>query len=168
MSNYILIPIATTVDSGTATATAADQLVEAGQDFETTVSVGDMVWNTTDDTTAYVTNVVDDTTLDLSADIMANTETYVILSTVLSDSNQIVNAGLIGTVVPNASTIETVISMATPANDTITIDHAPNPHAGDLIANAILAPTNNTRPYQPYASVEAGSTGLLVSAITVT
>ena len=58
--------------------------------------------------------------------------------------------------------------MSTPANDTITIDHAPNAHAGDLIANAILAPTNNTRPYQPYASVASGPNGLSVSAVTVT
>ena len=167
MSNYILIPIASQPATGAASATSADQLVDAGQDFLTSVTVGDIVWNTSDDTTAIVTNVVDNDTLDLSADIMANTETFIIISPTSVDSNQIVNAGLIGTVAPNANTISTVISMATPNNDTITIAHAPNPNAGDLIAEGILAPTNNTRPYQPYASVPGGQAGLLVTAVVV-
>ena len=66
------------VDSGTTTSTTANKLVETGQNFETTISVGDLVHNTTDDTFAYVTAIDSDTTLSISSDIMASGETYVI------------------------------------------------------------------------------------------
>ena len=72
---------ATSVDSGTTTATTANKLVEAGQNFTTTVTVGDKVNNTTDGTRAYVTAIDSDTTLSLSSDIMASGEAYTITST---------------------------------------------------------------------------------------
>ena len=63
-------------DSGTTTATTADKLVDSTQNFTSTVRVGDLVSNTTDSTTATVTAVDSDTTLSLSADIMASGESY--------------------------------------------------------------------------------------------
>ena len=63
-------------DSGTTTTTTSDKLVDSGQNFSTTVSVGDVVKNTTDTTYASVTAVDSDTTLSLSADIMASGEGY--------------------------------------------------------------------------------------------
>ena len=54
MSKFIKAKIATIVDSGTTTASTANKLTESGQNFLTTVSVGDIVWNTTDGTTATV------------------------------------------------------------------------------------------------------------------
>lgn len=91
-------------DSGTASATTADKLVEAGQNFETTCEIGMIIHNTSDDTFAYITAVDSDTTLSISADIMADTETYVIYKTrkhsafwvecngaVLSDAESIYN-----------------------------------------------------------------------------
>ena len=80
MSKYLSLPVATTEDSGTASATTADKLVEAGQNFESTVTVGSIVYNTADDTSATVTAVDSDTELSISADIMASGETYVLLS----------------------------------------------------------------------------------------
>ncbi len=65
-------------DSGTTSNTTATKLVEAGQNFETTVSVGMLVKNTSDNTYAYVTEVDSDTTLSLDNDIMTTGETYVI------------------------------------------------------------------------------------------
>lgn len=64
------------VERGTATATTANKLVMAGQDFLSTVRIGDIVTNTTDNTTATVTKVDSDTTLSLSADIMVSGETF--------------------------------------------------------------------------------------------
>ena len=63
-------------DSGTTTATTANKLVDATQNFTSTVRVGDLVSNTTDSTTATVTAVDSDTTLSLSADIMTSGENY--------------------------------------------------------------------------------------------
>jgi hypothetical protein len=63
-------------DSGTTTATTTDKLVDGTQNFTSTVRVGDLVKNTTDDTTATVTAVDSDTTLSLSADIMVSGEAY--------------------------------------------------------------------------------------------
>jgi len=63
-------------DSGTTTATTANKLVDGTQNFTSTVRVGDLVKNTTDSTSATVTAVDSDTTLSLSADIMASGEAY--------------------------------------------------------------------------------------------
>ena len=78
-SDTISIPAAGGVQqSGAATATTATKLVNSAGAFTTTVSVGDIVINTTDGTTATVTAIDSDTTLSISADIMASGEAYVI------------------------------------------------------------------------------------------
>ena len=63
---------------GSATATTADKLVDSGALFSANglVQVNDIVYNTTDSTVARVTAIDSDTTLSLSANIMANTEAY--------------------------------------------------------------------------------------------
>jgi hypothetical protein len=63
-------------DSGTTTSTTADKLVDSGQNFSSTVELGDVVKNTTDDTQATVSSILSNTTLSLSADIMESGETY--------------------------------------------------------------------------------------------
>jgi len=68
-------------DSGTTTGTSANKLIEAGQNFETTVESGMIVINTTDDTESYVVSVDSDTQLTLADDIMVNGEDYVIYKT---------------------------------------------------------------------------------------
>jgi len=70
----------TAVDSGTTTSTTADKLVQTGQNFDVTITIGDIVHNTTDDTYADVTAVDSATTLSLGADIMASGETFIIQS----------------------------------------------------------------------------------------
>tara|TARA_R100000655_G_scaffold1110_3_gene4452 strand:- start:3984 stop:5498 length:1515 start_codon:yes stop_codon:yes gene_type:complete len=71
------------IDSGTTTSTTADKLVDSGQNFLTTVSVGDKVTNTSaaPDDYAYVTAVDSDTTLSLSHDIITTGQAYTISST---------------------------------------------------------------------------------------
>ena len=64
------------VDSGTTDGVAANKLIQSGQNFLTTVTVGDVVYNTTDGTYALVTAIDSDTQLSISADIMASGEVY--------------------------------------------------------------------------------------------
>ena len=70
----------TSVDSGTTDGTTASKLIDSTQNFLTTVSINDIVHNTTDDTYAEVTAVDSDTSLSLDNDIMISGETYVIQS----------------------------------------------------------------------------------------
>ena len=166
MSKYLSLPVATTEDSGTASATTADKLVEAGQNFETTVTVGSTVYNTTDDTSATVTAVDSDTTLSISADIMASGETYVILSASLSSSNQLIATDYIANVTATDA-VTAVITLGTLVNDVVTIDHAPNTNAVSLIQTSMLnAASNNSRP-APSTSVEGGPNGLIINSVTI-
>jgi len=71
------------IESGTATATTSNKLVDSTQNFTETVQLRDFVINTTDDTVAFVSAIDSDTTLSLvevdgttAEDIMANTEKY--------------------------------------------------------------------------------------------
>ena len=65
---------------GTTSSTASSRLVDAGANFTGTVSVGDMVFNTTDNTSAKITAIDSDTQLTLDGDIMVATDTYEIFS----------------------------------------------------------------------------------------
>lgn len=68
------------VDAGTTTGESSDKLIETGQDFLTTVTINDVVHNTTDDTWAIVTGIDTDIQLSISVDIMKNSENYRILN----------------------------------------------------------------------------------------
>jgi len=61
--------------SGATTATTADKLVDVGADFSN-VSIGDIVYNTTDNTSATVVAIDSSTILEVSADIFTSPETY--------------------------------------------------------------------------------------------
>ena len=63
--------------TGTTTAATTDKLVDVGADFSNVV-VGDIVYNTTDNTLATVTQVETSTILLLSADIFTSTEDYIV------------------------------------------------------------------------------------------
>lgn len=65
------------LDSGTATSTVANQLVDSSGLFITDgISIGDIVTNTTDDTTARVLTVSSETVLILDSDIFVSGENY--------------------------------------------------------------------------------------------
>lgn len=66
------------VDSGTTTGQATNKLIQTGQNFNTTVTVGDKVINQVDGTTALVTVIDSNTQLSLDADIMLSGEAYTI------------------------------------------------------------------------------------------
>ena len=65
-------------DSGTATGTTTNKLVDSTQNFITTVHIGDKVNNVTDSTTAIITAIDSNTQLTLDTDIMASGEVYII------------------------------------------------------------------------------------------
>ena len=63
--------------SGTTTASTASKLIDVGADFST-VSIGDIVYNTTDNTIATVTQVESSTILVISSNIFTSPENYII------------------------------------------------------------------------------------------
>ena len=65
--------------TGTTTGTTTDKLVDSGADFSS-VTIGDIVRNTTGSTTAFVTAVDTQTQLSLSSDIFTSGEDYIITS----------------------------------------------------------------------------------------
>ena len=62
--------------SGTTTGVNGYELIDATQTFTTSVAVGDIITNTTDNTFAYITAITNNTTLVISENIMANAEAY--------------------------------------------------------------------------------------------
>jgi len=62
--------------SGTTTGVNGYELIDANQTFTTSVAVGDIITNTTDNTFAYITAITNNTTLVISENIMANAEAY--------------------------------------------------------------------------------------------
>lgn len=82
-SDTINIPnVSGATQSGSATSTSANNLVDTEATFTNNL-VGYIVYNTTDNTVATVTSVTDANTLVLSANIMANAESY----TLYADDN---------------------------------------------------------------------------------
>jgi len=63
-------------NSGTTTSTSTNKLIQTGQNFLSTVFVGNIVYNTTDNTYAHVVTVDSDTQLTLDADIMTSGESF--------------------------------------------------------------------------------------------
>jgi len=68
--------LASVNDSGTTSSTSSGKLIDSSQNFTSTVSAGDVVYNTTDETFALVISVDSDTQLTLDTNIMASGETY--------------------------------------------------------------------------------------------
>lgn len=64
------------LETGTTTGTTTSKLVDSGQNFTTTIKVGDRVYNTTDTTEANVTAIDSDTALSIDSDIFISGEGY--------------------------------------------------------------------------------------------
>jgi hypothetical protein len=77
-SDTIPIPSPNAVQlSGTTSATTANKLVAVGSDFSSVI-VGDIVYNTTDNTVATVTAIDSSTILSISADIFTSPEGFIV------------------------------------------------------------------------------------------
>ena len=67
---------ASPLETGTTTSTVENKLVDSGQNFTSTLAVGDVVKNTTDNTTTLVKTVDSDTQLSLQSNIFTSGEVY--------------------------------------------------------------------------------------------
>jgi hypothetical protein len=119
--------------SGTTTAATADKLVDAGADFST-VSVGDIIYNTTGDTSVSVTAVDSTTILSVSADIFIATQNYTIYLGGPNGSSRITSAeGCLLYVGSSASIVQDITAGAGTA-DPRYIDITVTTVAGNTIA----------------------------------
>ncbi len=75
---YVYDSVGTTLLTGTATSSSSSKLVDTSENFTDIVVVGDVVKNTTDNTTAIVESIDSNTELTLSSDIMSTGENYTI------------------------------------------------------------------------------------------
>ena len=121
-SNNALIPFPSVIETGTNTATAANQLIDAatGNFVNLNVKAGDIVYNVTDGTAATVVSVQSDSTLTLNANIFtATAKSYVIYNdsyqTTIPNTGCVLYVGGTGNV--NVLTIgdDTVLFNAVPA-----------------------------------------------------
>jgi hypothetical protein len=137
MSKFIRANIATIVDSGTTTASTANKLTESGQDFLTTVSVGDIVWNTTDGTTATVTAVDSNTVLSLSANVVPTSKAYTIYSK-NGHTDQIISVnGAILVQQDSTTTVTVAYGSGSTGTDILTITHTPIASGAVTMRNAV-------------------------------
>jgi len=74
------------VDSGTATSTSTNRLIETGQNFLTTVSVGDWVRNVDTHQYAYVLEVIDNENIRLTKNIITSGNDYEISNGFIQDT----------------------------------------------------------------------------------
>ncbi len=73
------IPYPNVVETGVATSTVTNQLVDSAAEFEKlNVQTGDVVYNTSTDYTATVNQVIDDSTLVLNANLVTSGDSYII------------------------------------------------------------------------------------------
>ena len=120
--------------SGTTTAATANKLVDVGADFSN-VNVNDIVYNTTDNTSATVTAIDTSTILSVSADIFTSPEDYEIFLGGPNGSSRINSAeGCLLYVGSSASIVQDI--------------QPTNPVAPGVISCNILAlePTYNKHP----------------------
>lgn len=127
MAKFLQFPIAPSVDSGTTDGvpSGANDLIDSGQNFLTTVNVGDYVHNTTDDAWHIVSAVVDNDNLTLESGTVATAKAYTIYSGNTSlYSNQLVSAENIVIVEQaTASTTTIAYSAGGTGTDIITVTH---------------------------------------------
>lgn len=124
MTKFISVPLAAVVDSGTTTATTANKLTQSGQNFLTTVKVGDIVNNTTDSVSAVVTAVDSDTVLSISADVVPTAKAFVIYSATVTVDQIIAAAGAILVQQATAGTTTIAYGSGSTGADILTITHS--------------------------------------------
>ena len=126
--------------TGTTTATTADKLVDVGEDFSN-VQVGDIVYNTTDNTVATVTAIDSTTILSVSADIFSSPENYTIFLGGPNGSARINSAEgcllYVGTsaTLPTNAPAYTDVKVKTVSGDIVTFSNFP---VGDYLPLQIL------------------------------
>jgi len=157
MARFIKVAVSPQVDSGTTDGVpgGANELVDSGQNFLTTVSVGDFVHNTTDNEWFTVSAIVDDENLTLDAVTTGATsvpsgKAYVIYD---GDSNnytdQLISAEGVKIVQQaNTQTVTLAYAAGGTGTDVITITHSEinsGTSVREAVENAILDVHSNGR-----------------------
>ena len=175
MAKFFKFALAPTVDSGTTdgSPSGSNDLIQSGQNFLTTVSVGDYVHNTTDDAWHVVSAVNSDTQLNLESGTVATGKAYTIYSGNIANYNyQLVSAENV-VIVEQASQSTTTIaySAGSTSADVITVTHgklaaSTSTDVRDNVQDALLAlHGGKTRP-DAYKLVEM-PTDIIVTGIAV-
>ena len=99
------------------TGTTANKLVDSGATFTTDVKVGDIVYNYTDGTSAFVSAIDSDTQLSLSIDIMTSNEEYKIHRSVTRKGYKL-HVGGAGNVSATAAGGQTLVIGGVPVGET--------------------------------------------------
>jgi hypothetical protein len=123
-SDFTNIPMPNVIVSSTATATTANKLVDSTKNFSSSgvnplnIQVGDIVYNTTFQYAAMVTNVDSATQLSLNANIMSATESYTLYS----------GTNTTGSVEPCVLYVGTggQIDITTAGGDVVTLNNVPS------------------------------------------
>jgi len=119
MADFISVQVANSVDSGAADTPTTGRLVDASGDFVADVTIGDLIWNTTDDTFALVTAITNDAILVLDTNIMAFNEAYEVYSGVSVDSGTC-TATTAGKLVQSGQNFVTSVSIGDVVTNTTT------------------------------------------------
>ena len=170
MAKYLSVLLNDVVDSGTTSSTTANKLVESGQNFLSTVSVGDIIVNTTDGTSATVTAVDSNTTLSVTPDVMPTGKAYVIYSAT-SKTEQLIGIKDAVLVQQASTTTATIaISSGNSSTDIITLTHGPIASTAvsvrQAIQNALVKAEN--RKAEPQVAVKLEMpTGIVARSIAI-
>jgi hypothetical protein len=170
MAKFLSVLLNDEVDSGTTTATTANKLVNSGQNFLSTVSVGDIIMNTTSDVSAVVTAIDSNTTLSITPDVMPTGQDYVIYS-YIDKTEQLI--GIKDAIlVKQTGTISATITMSSgsASGDVITIAHTPiaatSVSVRQAIQNALLKA--NDKKHEPEVKIKLEMpTGVIPFGISI-
>jgi hypothetical protein len=170
MTKFISVPLAAVVDSGTTTTTTANKLTQSGQDFLTTVKVGDIIVNTTDSVSAVVTAVDSNTVLSISADVVPTAKAFVIYSATVTVDQIIAAEG--ATLVQQATLGTTTIAYRAGSTgaDILTITHSFLPSGSvdfrTAVQNALIeAADKNSKPKSIFPIALPASAAVISTAI---
>lgn len=176
MAKFLKFAIAPSVDSGTTDGvpSGANDLIDSGQNFLTTVSVGDLVHDTSNGVWYKVSAVVDNDNLTLESGTIATGQNYTIYSGTASDYNyQLVLADNIVIVEQQTASATTIYYTAGgTSTDIIVITHAKlangtDTDVRDAVQDALLDLYSvRTRP-DAYKLVSM-PTDIIVTGIAVT
>jgi hypothetical protein len=175
MAKFLKFAIAPSVDSGTTdgSPSGANDLIDSGQNFLTTVKAGDLVHNTTDDAWDVVAAVVDNDNLTLVTGTVATAKAYVIYSgnTALYEDQLVSAENVVIVEQATQSTATIAYTAGGTGTDIITVTHGKLSSAtsNDMraaIQNAILdLHSGKTKPEA--FKVVSIPTGVVVTGIAV-
>lgn len=162
-----------TADSGTTDGASAGKLIDAGQNFETTVRVGMMIKNTSDTTYTYVTAVDSDSQLSVNDDIFPSGKNYTIYENMFG-SVTFENEGADDFHLDSADTVamgkwdNVYGDSAIAVTDDIDGDARPNDATGDIGADEYLTLDVTVTPAAASAIASRNGPTVILGSLSIT